>query len=149
MTMQPGQVVGALKLLYETCKDGENSYRNAAAHAKQEELRVSFYTFADQRALFAADLRAELERRGGHDEKSASVSGALSQSWAEIKIAFSGGGDKALLAQCEQSEGTAEDRFEETLKQELPTDVQALVRRQVAAVRAAQDRMRELRLVVN
>ncbi len=41
MTMQPGQVIGTLKTLYETCQDVENGYRNAA---------TIFHTCAEQRA---------------------------------------------------------------------------------------------------
>ena len=141
---QDWNLIGTLKRLFERCKDGESSYRMAAAHARDAELKALFQGYAEQRARFAAELQGELERLGAHDQKLGTIAGALVQAWTEIKAAVTGGSDQALVAACKRGEDAAKKDFEEALKQHLPADVQALVRRQCAGVQEAHDRIRAL-----
>jgi uncharacterized protein (TIGR02284 family) len=136
--------IGALKRLFEECKDGESGYRMAADHARDAELKALFQGYAEQRAQFAAELQGELERIREHDHKSGTIAGALHQAWTGIKAAVTGGSDQALVAECERGEDAAKKAYEEALQHDLPADVQALVRRQFAAVQAAHDRIRAL-----
>ena len=124
MTTQKLELIGTLKRLYATCKDGENGYRRAARHVKQEDVKRLFQGYAEQRNQYAVVLQGELERLGTRAHKSGTIAEALHQGWTGIKSAVTGGSDKALVAECERAEDAAEKHFEEALKQPLPTDVQ-------------------------
>jgi len=141
---QDWDLIGALKRLFEACKDGESGYRMAADHVKKADLKLLFQGYAEQRSQFAAELQDELERLDTGDRKTGTIAGALHQGWTEIKAAVTGGSDQALITECERSEDVAKQAFEEALRQDLPAGVQALVRRQFAAVRQAHDRIRAL-----
>lgn len=146
MAAQNWELIGALRRLFEACKDGESGYRLAAGHARGAELKALFQGYAEQRARFAAELQGELGRLGTQDRKTGTITEALHEAWTGIKAAVTGGSDQALVAECERREDAAKKHFEEALRHELPADVQALVRRQFAAVQEAHDRIRALEL---
>jgi uncharacterized protein (TIGR02284 family) len=116
----------------------------AAARARDAELKALFQAFAEQRAEIAAELQGELALLGAHAHKSGTVAGALHQGWTQIKSAVTGGSDKALIAECERGEEVTSEHFEEALGQDLPPGLQALVRRQLMALKEARDRIRAL-----
>ncbi len=142
MATQDWNLIGTLKRLFEACKDGESRYGMAADHARDAEWKALFQGYAEQRAQFAVELQGELERLDARDRKTGTIAEEMHQSWTEIKAAVTGGSDQALFAECARGEDAAQKEFEEALRQDLPADVQALVRRQLAAVRQAHDRIR-------
>jgi uncharacterized protein (TIGR02284 family) len=144
MATQDWDLIGTLRRLFEASKDGDSGYRMAADHARGAELKTLFQGYAEQRARFAAELQGELERLGTQDRKTGTITETLHQGWTRIKAAVTGGSDKALIAECERAEDATRELYEEALRQDLPADVQALVRRQFAAVQEAHDRIRAL-----
>ena len=50
-----------------------------------------------------------------------------------------------MLAECERGEDVAKSTYEAALKEDLPPDVKAIVRRQYEGVKANHDRIRDLR----
>jgi uncharacterized protein (TIGR02284 family) len=50
-----------------------------------------------------------------------------------------------VLAECERGEDVAKSAYEAALKEDLPPDVKAIVRRQYEGVKANHDRIRDLR----
>ena len=138
-------VVDVLERLIETCRDGENGYRQAAEHAKDPELASFFRTQSAQRATFARELEAEAQRFGNAEPKdSGSVSGAVHRAWIDVKEKL-GGGDTTILESVEQGEDNAKKNYEEALTKDLPENVSGLIRRQAQAVFSAHDRARTLR----
>jgi uncharacterized protein (TIGR02284 family) len=136
------ELVGILRRLFEACRDGASGYRMAAGPARDAGLKFLFQAHAEQRARFATELQAELRRLGVRDRKSGPITEALHRGWAGVKAAVTGGSDEALLAACERAEDGTKKLFREALLHDLPTDVQALVRRQGEAVHEAYDRIR-------
>ena len=144
MATQNWDLIGTLRTLFERCKDGESGYRMAADHARDAGLKAIFQGCAEQRARFAAELQGELERLGTQDRKTGTITEALHQGWAGIKAAVTGGSDKAPVAECQRAVDAAWKDYEGALRQDLPPDVQALVRRQSAGVEEAHERIRAL-----
>jgi uncharacterized protein (TIGR02284 family) len=139
------EVVDVLEQLIETCRDGENGYRQAAEHAKDPELASFFRTQSAQRATFARELEAEAQRLGKSEPKdSGSVSGAMHRAWIDVKEKL-GGGDTTILESVEQGEDNAKKNYEEALTKDLPENLSGLIRRQAQAVFSAHDRARTLR----
>ncbi|HEX8068414.1 MAG TPA: PA2169 family four-helix-bundle protein [Pyrinomonadaceae bacterium] len=139
-----GQVLSTLNELIETCKDGQEGFRQAAEGVKNGELKTLFLTYAQQRAQFAGELQAEVRRLGGDPETTASTVGALHRGWMNLKAALAGADEGAIISECERGEDAAVSAYESALTAGLPQDVREIVARQAAQVREAHDRIRAL-----
>ncbi len=138
------KVIATLNDLIETCKDGQEGYRQAAEGVQHAELKTLFNVYAQQRAQFAGELQNEVLRLGGDPETSASTAGALHRGWLNIKAAVTGGDDNAVISECERGEDAAVRGYEAALEGELPQPLRDLVERQFAQVREAHERVRAL-----
>jgi uncharacterized protein (TIGR02284 family) len=139
------KAISRLNNLIETCKDGEDGFKTAAAGLSRADLRTLFNTFSQQRAQFAAELQNEVRRIGGDPESSGSIAGSFHRGWIDIKSAVTGKDDNAILAECERGEESAVANYEGALADEsLPAHLREIVRRQYAAVKEAHDRVRSL-----
>jgi len=141
-------LISVLNQLIGTCKDGEEGFRTAANSVKQNDLKVLFHSYSEQRAQFASELQAEVVQLGGQPETSGSLTGAFHRGWTNLKAMVVGGDEGAIIAECERGEDAARDAYEEALRRELAADVHAILNRQFASVREAHDRIRALELAV-
>ncbi|MGE0405210.1 MAG: PA2169 family four-helix-bundle protein [Candidatus Korobacteraceae bacterium] len=139
--------------LIETCKDGENGFRDAAENVERTDLKTFFREQSAERGRFARQLEEELVRLGepGKDRiggagvrERGSVSGALHRAWMDLKASF-GAGDHGILKTVEAAEDTAKDAYEDALKAPLPPTLLEVVRVQAMSVRTTHDRVRALR----
>lgn len=138
-------VIGVLEKLIQTCRDGQEGYRDAAEHVKSVELRNFFNQQSTTRAEFAGELENEVIRLGRHDpDRKATASGALHRRWIDLKAAM-GAGDHSILSSIESGEDSAKKAFEEALNDKLPQDIKDILRRQSLEVISAHDRIRTLR----
>jgi uncharacterized protein (TIGR02284 family) len=138
--------IETIEKLIETCRDGQNGYREAAEHVKDSQIRSWFNEQSLQRAQFAGELEAHVQRLGKHDpDRKGSVSGTLHRKWFELKEKFSGS-DESVLAEVERGEDKAKHTYEDTLRGEnLPADIRPVVERQAQSIFAAHDRAKNLR----
>ena len=138
--------IDILEDLIETCRDGENGFKQAAEKINDPEIRSFFLTQSTKRAKFAKELEAEVQRRGkSNPEHKGSTAGALHRSWMGLKEAL-GGGTKSILESAEKGEDSAKDAYEKALKNEdLPPSARPIVQRQAQIIRFAHDRVRHLR----
>ena len=137
-------VISTLNNLIETCKDGQEGFRQAAEGVKNAELKTLFLTYSQQRAQFAGELQQEVRRLGGDPETHSSTVGALHRGWINIKSAVTGEDEGAVITECERGEDSAVSNYEAALKGDLPNALRALVERQFAEVKEAHDRIRSL-----
>jgi uncharacterized protein (TIGR02284 family) len=131
--------------LVETCKDGEEGFRQAAEGTQRSDLRTLFQEYSRQRAQFASELQMEVARLGGSPEKSGSMGGALHRGWMNIKSAVTGKDDYAILAEAERGEDAAVKSYREVLSKDLPSDIRSMVQRQFEEIQSAHRKIRELR----
>ncbi|CAN5801285.1 PA2169 family four-helix-bundle protein [soil metagenome] len=143
--MQNDQAVSVLNNLVETCKDGEQGFKEAAEGVKNPALKAKFLQYSRERAQMSSELQAEVRRLGGDPEKSGSMSASLHRGWLGIKSAVTGQDDHAILAEAERGEDVAKSAYEHALKETLPASAQTLVQQQAAKVRQAHDDVRDLR----
>ena len=138
--------IDILENLIETCRDGENGYRQAAEKVEEPEIREFFLAQSIERARFASELEAEAQRLGKPDPKrKGSVAGAVHRTWIDLKEKL-GGGTKAILESAEKGEDSARDAYEKALTdQDLPPSIRPVIQRQAERVRLAHDRVRTLR----
>lgn len=143
--MTNDKVISTLNNLIETCKDGQNGFKDAAEGVENSELKTVFYDLSQQRSQFAGELQQEVRGLGGDPEDSGSVSGSLHRGWINIKSAVTGKDETAILNECERGEDVALKAYKDASDSELPANVLETVRTQLDAVQTAHDRVKALR----
>jgi uncharacterized protein (TIGR02284 family) len=137
--------IDVLEKLIETCRDGQNGYRDAAEHIKDPQIRAWFNEQSLERARFAGELENYVQRLGKSDpDRKGSVSGALHRRWFDLKEKFAGS-DHSVLEEVERGEDNAKHNYQDALNQNLPADVRDVVQQQAQSVFAAHDRAKALR----
>ena len=133
--------------LIETLKDGQEGYRAAAADVESSNLKSLFSEYSLQRSKFAGELQALAHSLGEENpETSGSVAGAIHRGWIDLKAALSSKDEHGILAECERGEDSAVAAYKDALEEkELPGNVIETLRAQAADVKAAHDRIRNLR----
>jgi uncharacterized protein (TIGR02284 family) len=138
------EVITTLNSLIETCRDGEQGFREAAQNLHNPSVKTLFSEIASERARFAEELKDQVQRLGGRAEEGGSASGALHRGWMNVKGTVSGHDDKSIIAEAERGEDVAVARYQEALREPLPAAVESVVSRQFVHVREAHDRVRDL-----
>ncbi len=133
--------------LIQTLKDAQEGFRAAAEAVKSPDLQTLFNEYSLQRSKFAGELQAIVRNLGNDEpETGGSVSGALHRGWIDLKGALTKQDDHAILAECERGEDSAVAAYEEAIGDSaLPGYVLDTLQEQYTEVRAAHDRVRDLR----
>ena len=139
------EVVDVLNDLIETCGDGEYGFNAAAEHSKSTSLKGVFLKRASECASAAAELRGHVLRLGGKPEEGGTASGAMHRGWVAVRGTLAGYSDKAMLDECERGEDQALAAYRKALKQPLPSDIRALVQRQMDGAQKNHDQIKALR----
>ena len=143
--MDTDKVISTCDDLIETCRDGQNGFKEAAENVKSPELKTFFKEVAAERAQFVNELQLEIRRLGGEPAKSGSAAGALHRAWMEIKGTLTGKDDHAILAECERGEDSAVEAYRDAFKLGLPTAINQTVERQFQSVKQVHDRVKKMR----
>jgi uncharacterized protein (TIGR02284 family) len=144
-TMTNDDVVSCLNELIETCKDGQEGFKQAAEGVERSDLKSLFFEFSQQRAHFAGELQSLVQTLGSEPETSGSTAGALHRGWINIKAAVTGKDEKAVLNECERGEDSAKSTYKDALEKNLPSHISDVVRTQYESVQTAHDRVKALR----
>lgn len=142
--MDSNQLVASLNHLITTCTDSEKGYRTAADCVRNVQLKALFATYASERGQFAAELAEEVRRHGGVPDDGGSVTGAFWRGWTNLKAVVTGGDEKAVVDECQQSEEGAVKAYESVQTQECPPELTAILTRQVQRIREAIERLQAL-----
>lgn len=142
--MDNEKVIDHLNELIETCKDGQEGFRQAAENVKSAELKSFFIDESLIRSRMAGDLQAEVIRLGGDPDKQGTVAGALHRTWVDLKKHI-GAVDQSILSSVETGEDAAVKSFEKALKEDLPRHLLDLIQQQYENIKGVHDRVRMLR----
>jgi uncharacterized protein (TIGR02284 family) len=144
-TASVDDVVSTLNGLIETCKDGQEGFRQAAEGVKRSDLKSLFFEFSQQRAHFAGELQSIVQKLGGKPETSGTTAGALHRGWIDLKSAITGEDEKAILNECERGEDSAKKAYKKALEEPLPSYIIEVVRNQNESIIEAHNRVKMLR----
>jgi uncharacterized protein (TIGR02284 family) len=141
---QQKEIISTINSLIETLKDGQEGFKQAAEAVKDAELKSLFNQFSQQRSRLASELQNEARLFGeAKPETSSSAAGAMHRTWINIKSAVTSGDDHAILEECERGEDSAVKEYKKAMEENLP--IRDVVSRQYSEVKAAHDRIRDLR----
>jgi uncharacterized protein (TIGR02284 family) len=143
--MDNRQVIATLNNLLAITKDGERGFRTCAGGVISPHLKMELEAAAGSCVESAVELQMKIRSLGGEPEASGTVAGALHRAWTDIVPRITGLGDRAVLDECKRGEDVAKQAYEEALLEDLPADVEAIVRRQYQGVTENHERIRELR----
>jgi uncharacterized protein (TIGR02284 family) len=144
-TMTNDDVISTLNGLIETCKDGQEGFKEAAEGVERSDLKSLFYECSQQRSQFAGELQSLVRELGGDPETSGSITGTIHRGWINIKSAVTGQDETAILNEAERGEDSAVNAYKDALEQELPANVRTAVQNQANTVKATHDKIKGLR----
>ncbi len=145
MALDNDQVTNKLNHILGTLRDGEKGYREAADEAESAQYKAMFNEFAQQRGRFASEITSEIRRLGGEPHDHTSAGAALHRAWLNVRDAVTGKGDEAIIAEVERGEDVAIDNYQDVMDDDLPGNVKAMLSQQYQEVKAAHDRIRDLK----
>ncbi len=143
--MDKDTVVSTLNDLIETCKDGEQGFRQCAEDIGDSQLKTFFIERAQTCTTAAEQLQEMVISLGGDPETRSSTSAALHRRWIDIKAAVTGKDDESILNECERGEDVALKSYRTALEKELPPDIRAMVETQYQGVQRNHDQVKALR----
>jgi len=142
-------VISTLNDLIETCKDGQDGFKTAAEGVERSDLKSTFYELGQQRSQFAGELQTLVRELGGDPENTGSTTAALHRGWINIKSIVTGKDDGSILDEAERGEDVAKKAYEKATQMTLPSNVSSVIQQQATQVKAAHDRVRDLRNAAN
>lgn len=137
--------ISTLNGLIETCKDGQNGFKEAAEGVERSDLKSLFYECSQQRSQFAGELQSLVRELGGDPEDSGSITAALHRGFIDIKSIVMGKDETAILNECERGEDIAKAAYQKAAEQDLPANVKTTVQNQFSTVKTTHDKIRDLR----
>jgi uncharacterized protein (TIGR02284 family) len=143
--MDNQQVIATLTNLLAITEDGERGFRACAGAVTSPYLKMELEDAARRCVEGAVELQMKIRSLGGEPATSGTVAGVLHRAWTDIVPGITGLGDRAVLDECKRGEDVAKQAYEEALVEDLPADVEAIVRRQYQGVTENHERIRELR----
>lgn len=140
-------VISILNGLIETCKDGQEGFKQSAEGITDSEIKSAFYQFGQQRSQFAGELQGLVRELGGDPEKSGTVLGSLHRGWIDIKSILTGKDEAAILNEAERGEDVAKNNYQEALEKNLPANIRSVIETQYYSVKESHDRVKIMRNV--
>lgn len=142
--------LSVIENLIQINNDGNHGYRLAAEKIENPEYKTLFNAYAQQRAQFAADLEREAHLLGRDPDAGESILGTLHRGWINIKSAVAGGDSEAILGECQTGDKAAVETYEKALQSNnLPTNIESLVRKQYADVVEAYNKVKTFKHVAS
>jgi uncharacterized protein (TIGR02284 family) len=139
------EMLATLNELLENARDGELGFREAAEHTKTPNLSALLGRCAQNCREAAVELQDQIERLGGQVEPGGGVGGAVHRAWIHIRGLFGGASDETMLAECARGEDDALGQYRKALKQNLHSEIHAMLLRQYERAQRNCDMIKSMR----
>lgn len=132
--MDHDTVLMHLNRLIKITEDGKEGYRLAADVVDIPQYRTMFLENAQQRALFAEQLRNEVIRLGGEPADSGSTFGPIHRAWINLRTALADKNTYSILDECRRGDEAALEEYQAVLATSMPTPLADLLGSQVEEI---------------
>lgn len=143
--MTNDKIVSVLNDLIEISRDGAEGFRTCAEDTSEQVLKLYFEDRAQSCEKAVRELGAEVRRYGGDPDTTGTVKGALHRAFVDLKAAITSLDNLAVLEECEWGEDAALAAYQKALREELPSDLRALLEKEYEGAKRNHDRVRQLR----
>lgn len=99
--------------------DAEKGYKEAAEEVKNTQLKNMFLEYAQQRYDFGHQIKEEIRSLGGEIEKGDTVASKIHRAWMDLRAAFTGNDESAILKEAIRGEKNALSNYEDAMN-EMP-----------------------------
>lgn len=138
--------ISVLNGLITTTLDSLKGFEDAVEEAKSTPFADLFAAFARDRRQIVASLQAEVRGLGGAPEDNPSFLGAAHRSFMDLKQAFTGKSDKAIINEVERGEDHIKAKFEIALRDTyLQSATRDVIRDAFTSVKAGHDQTSALK----
>lgn len=149
MATQSDSVADSLRELAEFVNDGIAGYDRAVKESKNPQFASYYEDLVHQRRIFSGELNALIGRYGGEAQTDTTLKGKFFRQWMDVKAAFSGGDEKAILESNLYGEEWAQKAFNDALENpNLPMDVRQLLERQKQLSLEAYRRQEQMKMAM-
>lgn len=137
------KVSSEVKEIFEVLNERIRGYEKAAEHVRSAEYRSLFEKHVRESRGFEDELRPYSEKTP--EDAGTRIQGDTWRYWMGLKGALSSDKDESMLEACIRGEKAAIDKYENVLEDEdLPMDLQTILRRQLAEIRTSHDNLERL-----
>lgn len=138
-------LVNNLQNLLEKNYDAHEGFKKAMEDSKNNQLKTYFQHQAALRGRFVNELDKEIRNLNETPKKSGSVTGDLHRTWIDIKTAFTGKDDEAVLEECIRGEKASVEEYEERLQQNnFPPQVSTVLNNQLSEIKSTLSKVKTL-----
>jgi uncharacterized protein (TIGR02284 family) len=145
--------ISAINDLIRINNDRVTGYEKALGDTEEPELQQLFKKHIEQSNKNTAELKELIHSLGGDPADGTTLSGKFYHTWLDIKSKLTGKDKKSILGDCEYGEDAAEKAYRDALddKELIWQDkqVMALLTHHLKGLKAAHDRVLELRQLTN
>jgi len=132
------EISNKLNELLEKNVDAEKGYKNAIDNVSDDRLQMFFKRRADERSMFAEELKKEINQYEETPNDSGSFSGSAHRSWMNLKSLFSANNEEAILEEAIRGEEASLEDYNELMQERnLPPSIDSLLLRQKNAIQSA------------
>ena len=137
----------AISDLLNLANTSAKGYQEAADEVKSSELKSQLNQYAQQRSQFASQLQQTASQLGIQAQDETTVesvatdaAAAVHRGWINVKSAFTGGDDSAILSTCETGEETALKAYDTALQaQGLSESAKSVLQQQRSEIQSAKN----------
>ena len=137
-----------LQELIQVNIDSRDGFNESAAQIDDMTITSMFRQFAAERDEQAAELRTIVAANREAPQETGSMAAAAHRMLIDVRAAL-GGGVPAILSEAERGEDYIKGKYEDILKDTAGSAMNDGLHRHYAAVKAAHDRVRDLRDAYN
>ncbi len=126
----------ALQTLLQKNYDAEKEFKKAITKTESKNLKEFLKRQALKHNRFATELDKEIRSLNETPKEEGSFTGKLSRTWMDIKVAFSGDDDEAILEECVRGEKDSAEEYQEALDDNnFPPHLEEVLRKQLMVIK--------------
>jgi uncharacterized protein (TIGR02284 family) len=143
--MTNDEIVSVLNNLIVISRDGAEGFRTCAEDASEPALKLYFEDRAQSCENAVRRLSTEVRRHGSDPDTAGTVKGLLHRAFIDLKAAITSRDNLAVLEECERGEDAALVAYQKALREDLPSDLRALLEKEYEGAKQNHDRVRQMR----